>query len=599
MAVQDWLNAKVVGNASVGDIGKFGMDAYNTYQTNQGRQDAADTVVGGYDAGISKINQLADESRGVIGDVYGTNMENIQPYLGAGQTSLDQYMGLMSDPSTIMDDPGAKWRYDMGLEATKRDLEGAGYADPMGSGARPRGITEYGQGYATQELDRALERRMPVMNLGSEATRTGMMAGDSYQRGMTNLNKYQGNNLAELYLGKADAQSTKSILDSMATSDYMKGAGGLFNQVAGNNDMMSLVSKALGGGTTSDGASLWDMLGESFGFDSGDTGIVDQALDLLGGGGDTMLGTGAGNQALTWGVGGLDDALGAEVGNMIDPSGTSGLTDASGKFMGIDWGNLFGGGGGAAAADTMLGTGAANQGLTWGAGGLDAAMGGAAPAAGGGAGAGSMASLGYAAAGVGAIFAMRSVVDSLRGESFFNEAMGDLANSQDPLGDIQNLKSGDLPKATSRSGKVLNDSAARGSLYSAAIGKMNPEQVAGLKAHEDIDAIAMDLFKYLQSGQGESKHAIGASPTESLKKLFPGISAEIDRSSEVVGVWDRINQLKANEGSNPDAITQAQNIAGQWQNIYDEGNQRYKEAGGGTNVKGYIEDQLAQWKLER
>jgi len=323
MAVQDWLNSNVVGDLSLGELGSSAIDFYNTYQTNEARQEATDEIVAGYEQGMGTIDELSDQTRGVISDVYGTNMANLEPWQEAGRTGVEGYMGLLQDPSSIMANPGYEFVRGQGEENLARRMAAAGYADPMGSGAYPVGITEYNQDYASGQYDKALDRYGVPAGWGMEANRVGAMVGDSYQRGMTDINKYQGSNLVALYEGRANAESTKAILDSMAMNDYLKGATGLLNQAAGNQGIAELIMSALGGGTTSDGASMWDMLADAFGFDSQDEGttsqIVDAVTQMMGGGGTD--GTGG----INWGE------LGLDIGGTLD----------LGDVGNIDWGNIL------------------------------------------------------------------------------------------------------------------------------------------------------------------------------------------------------------------------------------------------------------------
>ena len=330
MAIADWLNAPVLGNATLGDFGGAAVDFYDTYQGNEASNDALDTIVQGYDQGINQVTEDANQTKGILGDVYDTNMANTQPYMDAGTTALDQYMGLMQDPSTIAQDPAYQWRYDTGLEARKRDLEAAGYADPMGSGARATGINDWASGFASQELDRALARDLPIIQTGQTGVGQGIMAGDSYSKGMSNVNQYSSQVLAGLYEGKADKQSTKALMDSMAMTSYLKGAEGLIQTMQNGQapDLMSLIAGALGGGgpsTTSDGASLWDMLGEAFGFDPSDEGVVQTVSDFITGGG-AGAGDGSGS--------GLEGLFGG--GSLGDFAGVAGDTIGD-----IDWNSLF------------------------------------------------------------------------------------------------------------------------------------------------------------------------------------------------------------------------------------------------------------------
>jgi len=622
MAVADWLNANVVGNADVTDLAGSAMDFYNTYQTNEGRQDAVDEIVSGYDQGIGTVQNLAGESKDTLGNVYDTNMGNIQPYMDAGNTALDQYMGLMQDPSTIAQDPAYQWRYDTGLETRKRDLEAAGYADPMGSGARATGINDWASGFASQELDRALQRDLPIIQAGQTGVNQGIISGDSYGRGITGINNNLGGQLVDLYNGRANAESTKMMLDSMAMSSYLQGANGLLNQAAGRPDIMDMLTAALGGATSSDGASLWGMLGDAFGFDPGDQGIVGSIMDAVMGGGEAG---GAGGD--NWGAGGLDSILSG-----VSTTGGGWALDAAtgGKVMdlfkgtqfgGIDWSSLLQTSG---AIQEGAGSLAAN-GASWGQGGLDAALGGA-EITGGGYGGGSLANLGTggtagaeagagslgassaaatsfgswaatAMGGIGALMAVKSVVEMLRsGDSKFTKAMDGMNNSDDPLKWIAELgnNSDKLPVDSMHSGagQTMRPVESKGMLYSTILKNLSPENMTSLKYHNNIGNMVGSLKSYLTSGWGSSdKHSPGANPTKALSQLFPeaaDIIKKLDAASQgVFGMYEM------SDSSDPHNMYEQTNIENRASDYADQKSQLLKE------LNSIINPIMKQWSAEK
>ena len=567
MAVADWLNANVYGNTSVADLGGAAIDFYDTYQTNEGRQDAVDEIVGGYNQGIGTVQDLAGESKDTLGNVYDTNTQNIQPYMEAGTTALDQYMGLLEDPSTIAQDPAYQWRYDTGIEARKRDLEAAGYADPMGSGARATGINDWASGFASQELDKALNRDLPIIQAGQEGVRQGIVSGDTYSRGITGINNNLGGQLVDLYTGRANAESTKMMLDSMAMSSYLQGANGLLNQAAGSPDIMDMLTAALMGGAngqgaqTSDGQSLWGMLGDAFGFDPSDQGIVGTVMDAVTGGSGEG---GAGGD--NWGAGGLDSILSGVSttggGWAVDKALGGAITDLfkGSQFGGVDWSSLLQSSG--AIQEGAVST-AANS-ASWGQGGLDAALGGA-EITGGGYGGGSLSTLGSGTAGAeagatsgiagaattsfgswaatalggfGALMAVASVVDMLRsGDSRFTKAMKGMDKADDPLKWIADLgaDSGKLPMVSgfNNQGVTMRTGESKGMLYSTILKNLPPENMEAIKYHNNIGTMVNDLKSYLTSGFGSSsKHTKGANPTKALSQLFPEASDIINKLNQ-------------------------------------------------------------------
>lgn len=62
-----------------------------------------------------------------------------------------QLMSLMSDPSKITEDPGYKFQFNQGQQAVERSMAARGF---LGSGNEAIALTEYGQGFAANYLDR-------------------------------------------------------------------------------------------------------------------------------------------------------------------------------------------------------------------------------------------------------------------------------------------------------------------------------------------------------------------------------------------------------------------------------------------------------------
>ena len=63
--------------------------------------------------------------------------------------------------------PGYQFRFDQGMKAAQTSLAGRGL---RGGGQQLKGLTEYGQGFASQEYDAALNRYMQAAGLGAQVT---------------------------------------------------------------------------------------------------------------------------------------------------------------------------------------------------------------------------------------------------------------------------------------------------------------------------------------------------------------------------------------------------------------------------------------------
>ena len=149
---------------------------------------------------------------------------------------------------------------------------------------------------------------------------------------MYNTNQAFAGPIADMYRGKADALSTKDMIDSAAMSGFLKGGSDLLSAIKGDPNIADLVMQALlggqgaaGGGTTTDGTSIWQLLSEGFGFDAEDPGMIESVLGILGV--DNTNGPGTNEDgSINWGE------LGQTVGGALD----------LGDIGNIDWGNIFG-----------------------------------------------------------------------------------------------------------------------------------------------------------------------------------------------------------------------------------------------------------------
>ena len=79
------------------------------------------------------------------------------PEFGGYQTELPELSLPEWDPDTFVfeEDPGYQFRLDEGLKAVRRGMNASGM---RGSGATMKALTEYGQGFASNEYDRARQR---------------------------------------------------------------------------------------------------------------------------------------------------------------------------------------------------------------------------------------------------------------------------------------------------------------------------------------------------------------------------------------------------------------------------------------------------------
>lgn len=94
------------------------------------------------------------------------------PYRQIGNEAAISLRDLIANPGSITSRPGYQFRYGEGVNALDRSAAARGM---LYSGAQQRGIAEYGQNFATQELDNEYQRLMQRLGIGLQGT--GMGAG--------------------------------------------------------------------------------------------------------------------------------------------------------------------------------------------------------------------------------------------------------------------------------------------------------------------------------------------------------------------------------------------------------------------------------------
>ena len=126
------------------------------------------------------------------------------PALDARNFGLTGYRNLLADPGSVIKTPGYDFRFKQGVNAY--DNSGAARGMRL-SGAQAKGLTEFGQNFATGELDRALNRYGNVSGLGQVGAGTIANAGQTYATNAGNTLTGMGNAAASGYIGGANAIS--------------------------------------------------------------------------------------------------------------------------------------------------------------------------------------------------------------------------------------------------------------------------------------------------------------------------------------------------------------------------------------------------------
>lgn len=542
------------------DIGLQGLD---WYQQNQSFDDARSDINRGYDAAAGDVKRYQEPYQQF-------GLEHMQGYDDLGEFSFSN--------EDFYRDPSYQWRMDQGLKGVQR----SNAANKMlASGNTLQGLTDYGQNAASQEYQAAYDRSLGAYDTNRAYHQYPIGVGAEAGRNI-------GDNLADMSIGRGDANAQIEFAKSNALS----------NLISGGRDTMGYGGGAGGGILGGIGDKIGDAVGGGLGW------LGDQAKGLLGGGG-----------------GGY--ATGADAARQIGAATGGGLSGLGGGAGALGTGGMFG-------SATGIGSEALGTGAMWGSSsGMDAAAMGVSPANYPGFGGDFSAAMqnpataqqlssaatqsfgswaGSAAAGVGAIFALRSAVDWLRGQNpdLWGDAMEGAAGADDPLAYINSLPDDKLPVDTynNQYDTNLDPKQARGALYSSMLQNMPPEAVEGLKYHNDIGNIVNSMMSFASSGSEiGGKHSAGGDATKALKMLFPEIGTNIDMmyaSKAGENQLDYMDQTSMFEGAT--GYLDRERLQGG----YDV-NQYYAQKQGekaGTyqtdvNVRNYIQQQMAGWNADK
>lgn len=117
--------------------------------------------------------------------------DTFAPYQGFGGRRTQAWEKLLQDPSSVTSTPGYAFRLGQGKETLENSAAARG---GLLSGNALRGITEYGQNYATNEYDKALERE-------ARGAAFGATTDTNYANALSRLDVALGQSEADLYGG--------------------------------------------------------------------------------------------------------------------------------------------------------------------------------------------------------------------------------------------------------------------------------------------------------------------------------------------------------------------------------------------------------------
>ena len=149
---------------------------------------AAVSVVGGVIA--NKNNKKANgQAQGAADANYYANTQNMQPYLNAGTSALNQLSQLNSgNYQSFQEAPDYQFTLDQGVQARDRSAAARG---SLYSGGQQADLMRYGQGLASQEYGNYYNRLASLAGQGQSAASALAGVGNTYANATAN-NAYQG-----------------------------------------------------------------------------------------------------------------------------------------------------------------------------------------------------------------------------------------------------------------------------------------------------------------------------------------------------------------------------------------------------------------------
>lgn len=152
-------------------------------------QNAANTAAGATDRAADAQLRMFQQNR-----------EDLAPYRAAGTQGLSQFQSSIG-PS-FQQSPGYQFAFDQGVSAIDRGASARGL---LGSGARLRELTRYGQGMANQEYGNYQNRLAALAGIGQSATNTGASLGAQTAQNVGNAYIQGGQAQAAGGIGQANA----------------------------------------------------------------------------------------------------------------------------------------------------------------------------------------------------------------------------------------------------------------------------------------------------------------------------------------------------------------------------------------------------------
>lgn len=208
----------------------------------------------------NSLQQNTTSSNDALNNLRGNLTSMFQPYSDVGSTATKGLNSALQNPFqfNIQDDPGYAFRLQQGQKAVQQSAAAGG---ALQSGGALKALTQYGQGFASNEYQNAFARHQTQIQnlfqgagLGLQATgqNAGLQAGavNSQVGNLTNqsqmLDQILGHNsdlASQNFTGAGNAQAAGTV----GGANAINGALGGLAQTANQTFLLNLLSKNPGG----------------------------------------------------------------------------------------------------------------------------------------------------------------------------------------------------------------------------------------------------------------------------------------------------------------------------------------------------------------
>ena len=176
-------------------------------------------------AAQAQIDSATNANQLLSGIYQQTRQDNL-PALAARNAGLAGYGALLSNPSSVQNDPGYAFGRDQGVQSIDRTAAGKG---GLYSGATLKSQARFNNDYATTKYDNALGRYGNLAQLGSTGTQTIANSANNY-----------GQSAANNITGAGNAAASGTVGSANAWGNALSGA---YNGYMQNNLINSLIKK--------------------------------------------------------------------------------------------------------------------------------------------------------------------------------------------------------------------------------------------------------------------------------------------------------------------------------------------------------------------